>query len=164
MGSADVALSGDSTNSEANKFTEGGLYVSWSPFNIPKDDLSITRKLMIGGFFKVFNTIPHVGFHIGGIETGGKFISTYIFVGVMTRLIKVNNEANTNISAPKDYMNNFYIEFAIHSQHVDILKNLRIKGGILIPAWFSKGFDGIKSQDIISRIVIEFPLGGVFSF
>ncbi len=115
---------------------------------------------------KIFNKQLYLGGHIGSLEIGGPFYSSYFFGGYYYNaygdVVSELNEPGNNF-----YRHNFYMEFAFSASNADvmvpILKDLRIKVGFMFPI---KTKDDMKptSQDILSRVVMEVPIGGIFKF
>ena len=62
----------------------------------------------------------------------------------------------------KEFKHNLFIEFAIHSPELPFIKDLRLKGGILLP--FRDKTGSPSENDIKVRIVLEIPIGGVKRF
>ncbi len=157
LASFDVALTEVSTDSvmgTQKKLTEAGvvedILTNWNA----------DRSFMAGGVFKVFNEVAYAGVNFGGIELrNSKMMSSYLYVGFLWRLQAINDDNRVIEGITQSYQN-LYAEFALHSEEekIGLLKSLRIKGGILMPL--------VQSQvsGILSRIVIEVPIGGIFSF
>ena len=71
---------------------------------------------------------------------------------------------DTDRTIPEDglltrFKNNILTEFAFTSQEASILKNIRVKGGIIFPL----GKDA-KDSDITARIVIQILIGKIYKF
>ena len=115
---------------------------------------------MFGATFKIFNEVPYFCIHFGGIELNGDFESTYIHADILYRLGKINDD-NKIISGVIQSNWSYYIEFALHSKNKDmgIPQQFRIKGGLIMP--FQKFY---SVNGILSRIVIEVPIGGILHF
>jgi hypothetical protein len=162
--SADVAINTvQDTNSKTYKLSEAGLFLNFGQI-LCKGNLynQQNRRFVFGPLIKIFNTVPYYGIYLGNAELNGKLMSSYISICWMRRCIAVNND-NLSIDDPLEFHDNIYFEFALHSQSVGFLKFLRIKGGFLVPigGWQP---EGPKVRDIVSRIVIEVPIGGLFRF
>jgi hypothetical protein len=159
--SADLSINTESdSNNIKHKISEAGLFLDFiGPFldKKPRD-----RQITLGPLVKIFNTVPYYGFYLGNAELGGKLISSYINVCFMQRLLVPENKPDS-LGLPSGFHNNLYFEFAVHSEHIDLLKYLRIKGGLLIPL-FGWQSSNSKLKDIESRVVIEVPIGKVFRF
>lgn len=158
--SIDVALSTvhvDTAQRTEDKLTEAGFSLN---LNLMQSSDSL-RRFAIGLPFKVFEGIPYAGFQIGSVESNvkSKLHTSYAFLGYLRRLQDIDQQVNQTRDIKESY-NNLYAEFAIHSSHIDFLKNLRIKGSILFPINESNS----KINGIESRIVIEIPIGGIESF
>lgn len=155
--SADFALSNrstDSVTSSQRSIAEAGLSfnrVCWKPES--------TRTLFIGAHAKIFNTLPYVGILLGSMETDGELLSSYLTVSYLYRIARVVPEKS--FIENNSFRSNVFFEFALHSEKLEFLKYLRIKGGILLPL----GEDPNNTiNSIVSRITIEVPLGGIRKF
>jgi hypothetical protein len=160
--SADIAInSSNDTNMTKYKLSEAGLFLDFH--FLFWGNSKYDRQLTFGPLVKIFNTIPYYGVYFGNAELGGKLISSYLNICYMLRPLGVETNPDSLKRPPSGYHHNLYFEFAIHSEKIDLLRYLRIKGGLLVPlgGWQS---DGPKSKDIESRIVIEVPIGGIFKF
>jgi hypothetical protein len=162
--SADVAIKSSSdTNNARYKLSEAGLFLDFGQVFKSKNKYYLEdRQIILGPLVKIFNTIPYYGFYIGNAEIRGKLVSSYINVCFMQRLIGVENNGDS-LNSSLGFHNNLYFEFAIHSEHIEFLKYLRIKGGLLVPLWGWQS-SAPKAKDIESRVVIEVPIGKVFRF
>jgi len=158
----DVAMTDDTSNNESKKkISEAGVFINLTPSGFRFEN----RAFNVGPFVKIFNTVPYYGLQLGSMEIGGALESSYLIVGFARRMFKPDIYKDTINTSPEEFQDNIYIEFGLYSEKLGIpLKYLRIKGGILIPAWYTKGFDRIKTKDIISRVALEIPLGGLFKF
>lgn len=155
FGSIDIALNNvetDSIGSNTKKITDAGIAVN---FDLGKNFKDKELRIYIGPSLKIFNTNAYYGFHIGGMLMGNHFYSSYFNLGY----IKPLNKTNPSLNLLTQFNNNLLTEFAFTSREAPILKNIRVKGGIIFPI-------GKNSTDehITSRIVIQIPLGDIYRF
>ena len=116
------------------------------------------RSFFIGAGMKIFDTRLLYGVHCGSIELNGPFYSSYVLLGYYLSIYG-NPDDDMEI---KLYPRNMYIEcaFIARSEKIDILKNLRIKVGFLTPLKFRDN----EKFNYRARVVLEFPIGGIFRY
>ena len=119
------------------------------------------RHLFLGLNAKVFDNDPYLGVHFGSFETNETLFSSYFTVGYLQRWYSVDPDVNEALDK-KEFKHNLFIEFAIHSPELPFIKDLRLKGGILLP--FRDKTGSPSENDIKVRIVLEIPIGGVKRF
>jgi len=158
MAGADIALSNvqtDTVGSKQDKFTEAGIMLNYV-LPISKDTC---RHLFGGIHFKIFNTIPYFGFVLGSVEVRGKLLSSYFTLSILRTVNEVDTVFAHSLGKNM-FQDNAYIEFALYSSKVSFLQYLRVKGGVLVPAWWNKG-PRPTNQDIVTRITVEVPVGTI---
>lgn len=140
----------DTLQETEKTLTEAGLSLNYEFAN----SIDSLRTFILGLSMKIFDGIPFAGIQLGSIETHKKspVFTSFCLGGYLLRLNSIDEEINRTQDV-KDSYHNFYVEFALHSNNLDFLKHLRIKGGILLPIsnWKVNGFE--------SRIVLEVPIG-----
>ncbi len=119
------------------------------------------RHMFLGFSTKVFDNDPYYGVHFGSFETNDTLFSSYFMVGYLRRWYRINQKENA-ILDKKEFKQNLFIEFALHSQKLPFIQNIRLKGGILLPFQDRTGIP--NENDIKVRIVIEIPIGKVIRF
>lgn len=145
----------DSIKTTQTKLTDAGIFVAWAPISgLPNE-----RDLYCAIGAKLFNTIPYYGFSLGSMEMDGKLHSSYCNVGVMWRWLKTDSLLTQQLNV-RSYNANVYVEFALTTPGIDILKYIRTRVGVLIPINDEKA----NTNDIQTRISFEVPIGKVFTF
>lgn len=160
FGSIDIALSNPSStnidSTSGKKLTEAMYSLNYSIKKLNHTQFYVGLK------FKIFDGVPYYGIHFGGIEVDGKLYTSFLTIGFLRRFFKIEPELNSGL-ATKEHVNNIFISMAIHSKEIPFLKDLRIKGGLLIPTRiFNK--TNPTEQDIKIRVVIEIPIGEIVTF
>lgn len=157
FGSIDVALSNtgtDSISSSTDKLFDASISVN---LDLGKKDDLVYKDLRIylGPEFRVYNTHAYYGLHFGGMLVGKHFYSSFFNIG----FIKPLNPTELSEGLLTRFSNNLIAEFAFTSNDAPVLKNIRVKGGILFPL----GNDA-TDNDITTRIVVQVPIGGIYKF
>jgi hypothetical protein len=158
MASVDVALSDVPTDSAGNSksvLTEAGASIDIQLSN----STDLMRTYFAGPSLKIFDGSVYGGIHAGSLEASYRspFFTSYLYAAMLWKCESIDAEANELLRV-KDSYQNIYIEFNIHSTIINVLKDIRIKGGFLMPL-----ADG-KINGVRSRIVLEVPLGGEVIF
>ena len=169
---ADLALnSSGSTDTTAIRINEGMANINmWWPGREEKIE-TYRRLLFLGGGLKIFNERMYAGGHLGSMEINGPFFSSYVLAGYYKDVF-LSSSALMNPDGPNNFRHNLYAEVAISANgtQVPIISDLRIKIGLMVPIGPS---DGIKAadqainrtnEDVITRIVLEVPIGKIFTF
>jgi len=164
FGSIDVALSSKAsveadTLLTEKKLTEANYYINYCWPRSRRD----SPLLFAGVGFRIFDGVPYLGFHLGGIQASGKLHTSYLAFGYLRRAYKVNPALNELLDT-KEHEHNLFISMAIHSREIPFLHNLRIKGGLLIPTRFWNYKPRPTETDIKLRMVLEIPIGSILSF
>ena len=155
FGSVDISLNNvktDSIGSTSKKIVDAGIAVN---FDLGKNFENKELRIYLGSDLKIFDTNAYYGFHIGGMLMGNNFYSSYFNLGYVRPL----NRTDTSLKLLTQFKDNLLTEFAFTSRDAPILKNIRVKGGIIFP--ISKTS---TDNDITARIVIQIPLGGIYKF
>jgi hypothetical protein len=155
FGSVDISLNNvetDSIGSTSKKIVDAGIAVNYDLFeNYENKEL----RIYVGPDLKVFDTNAYYGFHIGGMLMGNDFYSSYFNLGYVRPL----NKTDSALNLLTRFNDNILTEFAFTSRDAPILKNIRVKGGIIFPIGKTS-----TDNDITARIVIQIPLGGIYRF
>lgn len=155
FGSVDISLNDvetDSIGSTSKKIVDAGIAVN---FDLLDNYENKELRIYVGPDLKVFDTNAYYGFHIGGMLMGNDFYSSYFNMGYVRPL----NRTDPSLNLLTQYNDNLLTEFAFTSREAPILKNIRVKGGIIFP--ISKASN---DNDITARIVIQIPLGTIYKF
>ncbi len=129
---------------------------------------TLTRTGFLGAGLKMFNAQSYIGAHLGVIEINGPLLGSYFMAGFYVTPYNTDSTlaAARNVGI-NTFRNNLYIEAAINAFGKNVpsfLKTIRLKFGVMMP--IGKNVDGkvSNSGDVLSRLAIEVPLGGVFKF
>lgn len=129
---------------------------------------TLTRTGFLGAGLKMFNAQSYVGAHFGVMEINGPLLGSYFMAGFYVTPYNTDSTltAARNVGI-NTFRNNVYIEAAINAFGKNVpsfLKTIRLKFGVIMP--IGKNVDGkvSNSGDVLSRLAIEVPLGGVFKF
>lgn len=117
---------------------------------------------VIGLKFKIFMGCPYIGLNMGSIETDSKLFSSYFMCGYLKSFYDKNSSENIDREC-REFDHNFFIELAIQSAEIPFLKNLRIKGFLLMPSPLTKS-PSPTIDDVKSRVVIEIPIGSTIIY
>ncbi|MEQ9425651.1 MAG: hypothetical protein RJQ09_14595 [Cyclobacteriaceae bacterium] len=155
FGSIDLALSeaeSDSTNSKSDKVVDAGIAVN---VDFGHDLNNKELRIYVGPELKIFNTNTYYGLHLGGMLVGNYFYSSFFNLGYIRPLNKTLPSENLLTQ----YKNNLLAEFAFTSDDAPVLKNIRVKGGVIFPI-----DKNASDNDVTARIVIQVPIGGIYRF
>ena len=132
-------------------------------------DDTLKRTAFIGAGLKVFNAQAYIGGHIGVMEINGPLLGSYLLAGFYVTPYNTDStlENARKAGGINTFRNNVYIEAAISAfgkNAPNFLKTIRLKFGVMLP--MGKNMEGKtpNSGDVLSRLAVEVPLGGVFKF
>jgi hypothetical protein len=159
----DVAFtdtSADDAEAKLENLSEAGVSINFDLQRLlfAKND----RHVFIGSQMKIFDNDLYWGFHIGSFESNGMLFGSYLTIGYLRRVYNIDAAENAALEK-HEHEDNLYFEFALHSETLPVIKNLRLKGGVLIPMPNNRNPRPVAS-DMKTRIVIEVPVGGLVKF
>lgn len=129
---------------------------------------SLKRTGFLGAGLKIFNSQTYIGSHFGVMEINGPLLGSYFMAGFYITPYNTDSTlANARVAGINTFRNNVYIEAAVNAFGKNVpsfLKTIRLKFGIMMPV--GKNMEGKTSNsgDVLSRLAVEVPLGGVFKF
>ncbi len=156
-------------NANANNITESNL----DDYAIKRQKIkywndTLTRTGFLGAGLKMYNAQSYIGAHFGVMEINGPLLGSYFMAGFYVTPYNTDSTltAARNVGV-NTFRNNIYVEAAINAFGKNVpnfLKTIRLKFGVMMP--IGKNVDGkvSNSGDVLSRLAIEVPLGGVFKF
>jgi len=168
MGSFDIALThsdavADTTipGSSSEDFSDAGTTLDYELFK-----LNDMRQLFAGVKIKLFDGVPYWGFHFGVIELCNSALRGTFFTGGYVQTFYHIDSTQNAQREKKLHKHNFFVEFSLmsHKADIPIIKSMRIRAGILLPAPFWNDNPEPTDNDVKTRIVIEVPIGELIYF
>ena len=144
--------------SNTKRLVDAALLLNWTPPNFKiKNELTDMpeRYLFTGGQFRIFNTVPYAGPHVGVVEVAGSLFHGSTFsMAYLTPLqtMPVRVDSETFRPAPA----NIGFDAFLRSSGFDFLKFLNIRGTMIVPL--------ARGRRPESRIALAVPVGGLISF
>ena len=129
-------------------------------------DARLARTGFAGAGLKLFYNQAYIGAHFGLLEIKGDLFGSYILGGFYhnpyTRHVALKDSANAGFNY---YANNIYLEAGLNilsksnASFATFFNSIRFKFGLLLPMKSSADALAPRSNDIISRLAVEIPLG-----
>lgn len=168
----DLSLSETDSSSGSRKMLNEAMFSInryWMDDARFKNIEAYTRIIFYGAGLKVFDTRMYLGGHIGSIEIGGPFYSSYVIVGyynyIFGRTVQPFDPTD-KIRKPRIYQHNIYTEITFAATDLvdlPVLSNIRLKLGLMIPVAISNDAPP-TADDLLTRLVLEVPIGKIFKF
>lgn len=114
------------------------------------------RARVAGAHFRIFNTVPYVGLHVGSVELARSvFHGSSLSLGYSVPLDRTPVKFDGGVMRPSK--ENLLVDGFVRSSNVGFFEFLNIRVGLLIPL-------RDKGRRPISRIVLAVPIGKLISF